>query len=152
MNDPTARVGSLATKLEIAARLEIELRTCRRQLTHARGAFFDEDLHCFRVGERGTRRQSVLAMQLRRISRSQRGGDSTLRIRSGAVKKGAFGKDHHVAVSRGAPRSVKTSNSASHYEKARSYPLGHVLKYRGSRSPISPCRALCSGRLFWSDA
>src|SRR6185437_7076002 len=116
------------TELEIPTWLEIELRTRGRQLADARWTFFDEHLHCLRIGQGGTRRQSVLPVQLRRISGSQRGGDSSLSVSGGAVEQRAFRHDHYVAVSRGTPCSVKTSNSASHYEKARSYPLGHGLK------------------------
>jgi basic membrane protein A len=128
MHDPPARVGSLSAKFEVPTRLQIELRTCGRQLTDARGTLFDEDLDCFRVSESRTCRQSVLSMQLRRISRAQRRRYSALRVRGGAVEQRSLGEDHHVAVAGSAPRSVKTSNPAPYHEKARPYSLGHELK------------------------
>jgi hypothetical protein len=121
-------VGSLATEFEVPTRLQIELRTCGRQLTDTRGTLFDEDLDCFGVSEGRTRCQSVLSMQLRRISGAQRRRDSALRIGSGAVEQRPLGEDHHVAVAGSAPRSVKTSNSASHHEKARPDSFGHEVK------------------------
>jgi hypothetical protein len=57
-------MSGLATKLEIASRLQIELRTRGRQLTNARRTFFDEDLDRFGVCERRAGCQSVLSMQL----------------------------------------------------------------------------------------
>ncbi len=72
-------------------------------------------------------------MELGRISGAKGGSDSALRIRGGAVEKRSFRQHHDIAFSRGAPRSVKTSNAASHYQKARSYPLGHVPEINARR-------------------
>src|SRR3954468_12408961 len=109
-----------ATELEIPARFQVELGTRGRQLAHSSGAFLDEHLNRFRVSEGSARCQSILSMQLGRISRSQCGGYSSLGVRRRAVEKRPFGDHQYVGVSRGAPCSVKTSNTASHYEKARS--------------------------------
>jgi basic membrane protein A len=128
MHDPSARVGSLTAEFEIPSRLQIELRTCGRQLTDPRGTLFDEDLDCFRVGEGRTCCQSVPSVQLRRISCAKRGGDPSLSVGRGAVEQRSLGQHHHVAVGGSAPCGVKTSNSAPHNEKARPYSLGHALK------------------------
>src|SRR5204863_5560064 len=128
VHDAPARVGSFAAEFEVAARLQIELRTGGRQFADARGTFFDEDFDRFRVSEGGARCQSILPMQLGRVSGAECCGDSPLRVSGRAIEERPFGQHHYVVVSRGAPCSVKTSNSASHYEKARSYPLGHALK------------------------
>jgi hypothetical protein len=128
MHDPSARVSSLTAKFEIPSRLQIELRTGGRQLTNARGTLFDQDLDCFRVGKRRARGQSILAVKLRGISGAERGGNSPLRVRGGAVEERAFGKHHYITIGGSAPRSVKTSNSAPHHEKARPYSLGHEMK------------------------
>jgi len=122
------RMRRFTTEFEVSARLQIELRTRSRQLTNPRGTFFDEDLNCFCVSERGTGGQSVPPVQLGRISGAECRRDSALRVGSGAVEKRALGEHHHIAFSGSAPRSVKTSNSAPHYEKARPYSLGHELK------------------------
>src|SRR5205085_2522892 len=106
--------------------------------------------------EGGTCCQSILSMQLGRVSGAQCCGDSPLRISGRTIEERAFGQHHYVVVGRGAPCSVKTSNSASHYEKARPYPLGHALKSMRDDGPLKgvllPCRVLCSGRMFCSDA
>lgn len=116
------------TELEVPARLQIELRTRGRQLPNTRRTFFDEDLDCLGVSEGGTCRQCVLPVQLRRITSAERSRDSSLSVRGGAVEQRPLGENHHIAVSGGAPRGVKTSNSAPHNQKARSYSLGHALK------------------------
>jgi hypothetical protein len=126
MDDSPSGMRRFTTELEVSARLQIELRTCSRQLTNTRRTFFDEDLDCFCVSEGGTRGQSILAVKLGRISSAKCRGNSALRVCGGAVEQRALGKDHHIAFSGSAPRSVKTSNSAPHYEKARPYSLCHV--------------------------
>jgi len=64
VDDSPSRMRRFATKLEISARLQIELRTRGRQLTNTRWSFFDEDLDCFRISEGRTGCQSVLPMKL----------------------------------------------------------------------------------------
>src|SRR5215210_2911822 len=118
----------LSTEFEVSARLQVELRTRGRQLANTRRTFFDEDLDCFGVSESGTRGQSVPAVQLRGITSAESCRDSTLGIGGGAVEQRPLGENHHIAVGGGAPRGVKTSNSASHHQKTRSDSLGHVMK------------------------
>ena len=65
VHDPPARVRRFATKLEISARLEIELRAGCRQFANARRTLFDQNFDCFRVSESGTGCQRVLSMELR---------------------------------------------------------------------------------------
>ena len=146
VDDSPARVGSFAAEFEIPSRLQIELRPRGRQFADTRGTFFDEDFDCLRVGEGSTCCQSILSMELGRVSSAQCCGDSSLRVSGRTIEERAFGQHHHVVVSRGAPCSVKTSNSASHYEKARPYPLGHALKSMRDEKLLkgvkSPCTAL----------
>ena len=126
--DAPPRMRRLAAELEVSARLEVEVRAGGRQLTDARGSLFDQNLHRLRIAERGTRGQRILPMQLRRISGAQCRGDPALSVGRRAVEQRSLGQHHHVAVRGSAPCSVKTSNSAPHHQKARTYPLGHVLK------------------------
>jgi hypothetical protein len=121
-------MSGFAPKLEISAGLEVEVRTGRCQLPHSRWTFFDQHFDRLRITQRRARRERVLAMQLRRISSAERGGDSSLRISSCAVEQRPFGEHHYFAVGGSAPGSVKTSNSASHHQKARSQSLSHELK------------------------
>jgi hypothetical protein len=64
VDDSPSGMRRLTTELEVSARLQIELCTRSCQLTNTRRTFFDEDLDCFCVSERGTRGQGVLAMKL----------------------------------------------------------------------------------------
>src|SRR5205823_4447051 len=84
-----------------------------------------------------------------------RSSNSALRIRRRAVEKGSLGEHHHVAIGGSAPCGVKTSNTASHHEKARSYPLGHTLKSMRDMMHLkggeSSCNHVCSVRFFCSD-
>jgi hypothetical protein len=128
MHDPSAGVGGLTAEFEIPARLQIELCTGRRQLTNARGTFFDENLDCFRISEGRAGGKSILSMQLGRISGAKCCGDSALGVRRRAIEQGSLGQHHHVAVRGGAPCGVEPSNSASHHEKARPYSADHALK------------------------
>jgi hypothetical protein len=121
-------MSGLTTKLEIPSGLQIKLRTGRRQLTNASRTLFDKNLNGLGISEGCSRCECIQSMQLGRVSGAKRGSNSALRVCGGAVEQRALGDNHHVTVSRGAPCSVKTSNSASHYEKARPYPLGHTLK------------------------
>jgi hypothetical protein len=82
----------------------------------------------FRVSEGCPGGQRILAMELGRVSRTKRGGNSPLGVSGRAVEQRPLGENHHIAVGRGAPRGVKTSNSAPHHEKARPYSLGHAMK------------------------
>jgi hypothetical protein len=78
VHDPPPGVRGFATEFEVSARLQIELRTCSRQLANPRRTFFDEDLNRFCVSQGGTRGQSVLPVQLGRVSGAERGGNAAL--------------------------------------------------------------------------
>ncbi len=118
-------MGCFPAKLEVSAWLEIEVRAGGRELSNARRSFFDENFYCLRIAERRACCQGILTVKLRRVSGAQRRRNSTLRVGCGAIEERPLGEDHHVAVGGSAPRSVKTSNPASHHQKARPYSLGH---------------------------
>jgi len=47
--DASARMGGFATELEVSTGLEVEVRSCGRQLTDSRRPLFDQDLDRFRI-------------------------------------------------------------------------------------------------------
>jgi hypothetical protein len=53
-----------ATKLEVATRLQIEVRAGSRQLSHPRRPFLDEHLDSLCVTQSRSRSESVLTMEL----------------------------------------------------------------------------------------
>src|SRR4051812_15480508 len=139
-------MSCFATELEVSARLQVKLRAGSRQLANARRTFFDENLYRLSVGEGRTGCQCVLAMQLGRVSGAQRSGNTTLRVRGGAVEKRAFSDYEDFATSRSTPRSVETSDTAPYHQKARSDSLSHVLKSTPADNPFVgvalPCTLL----------
>jgi hypothetical protein len=64
VDDAVARVRGLPSQLEAARRLEVEARSRRLQLAHARRPFLDEDLDGVPVAERRPGGERVLAVQL----------------------------------------------------------------------------------------
>ena len=122
----------LFTELEFSAGLQVEVRACGVQLSNPGRSFFHEHLDRFRVAKRGTRRQSVTTMKLRRISGAECGGDATLSVGRGTVEQRAFSEYHHVAVRRRPPGGMEPGYTASDNQKAGSYALDHNHKSTGS--------------------
>ena len=75
--------------------------------------FFDQNLDCFCVAQRRPCGECIQPVKLRRISGSQRGGDSSLSIRRRAIEQRPLGKHHHVAFGRCPERRMEPCNSAS---------------------------------------
>jgi hypothetical protein len=93
VHDAVLRVRGLATELEVAGRIEVEVSASGLQLPHTGGPFLDEHLHRLRVAERGTRSQSVATMEFWRVSSAERGGYTALRVRGCAVEERALGQE-----------------------------------------------------------
>lgn len=123
----------LAAQLEIPAWLEIEARAGSLQLTHARRAFLDEYLDRLRVAQRGTGGQRVAAVQLRRISGTERCSDPTLRVCRRAVEERPLGEYEHLGFGRCAKRCMQARNAASNNEKARTDAVWHIVKSMGNQ-------------------
>jgi hypothetical protein len=87
MDDAILRMGSFASKLQLPDRVQIKVRTCGLQLTHARRTFLDEHLHGSRIAQRRTRRERILSVQRRRVAGAQRRGNPSLRVGSRAIKQ-----------------------------------------------------------------
>jgi hypothetical protein len=76
----------LTTELEIAGWVEIEACSRRLKLAHSGWAFFDKHLDRSRIAKGGARSQRIASVQFRGVARSQRSGNSTLRVCSSAVE------------------------------------------------------------------
>ncbi len=87
VDDAILRVRRLASELEPARRIEIEVRAGGLQLAHARRSFFDQHLHRRRVAERRAGGERVLPVQRGRVAGAERRGDSALRVRGRAVEQ-----------------------------------------------------------------
>ena len=126
VNDAILRVCRLASQLEPAAGVEVEVGTGGLELAHARRPFLHQ--HGGRIAQRGARGQGVLSMQRRRVAGSERRGDAALRIRGRAVEERSFGEEQHVAVLRCAPSRMQAGDTAADDEKARANTVGHLPK------------------------
>ena len=124
VDDAVLRVRRLASQLQMAGGIEIEVGAGDLQLAHARRPFFDEHLHGGRVAERGAGGQRVAPMELRRIAGAERGGDAALRVGGRAVEERPLGDEHDVAVVGRAPRGVQPRDAAADDEE--SGPKGHA--------------------------
>src|SRR5450759_4212802 len=126
-------MSRFASKCELAARLEIEPCARGLELSDASRALFDQHLDCLCVAERRARSERVDPVKLGRISRSKRGGNSSLGIRGGAVEQRPLGEHHHVALGRCPKRRMEPCNSASNNEQACPYAVCHGVKSIGNQ-------------------
>jgi hypothetical protein len=86
------------SQLELSARLEIEIGSCRMKLSDSCRAFLHEDFHRLRIAQSRACSQRILAVKLWRIARAKRGRNAALCIRSGAVEQRSLGQNDHVAI------------------------------------------------------
>jgi hypothetical protein len=125
VDNPPARMRSLLSQLELSARLKVEIGSGSVKLLNSRGTFLHQNLDRRRIAKSCARGERILTMKLGRIPRSERCGNSALRVRSRAVKERPLGENHHISLRRSTPGSVKPGNAASDYEKAGSESLWH---------------------------
>src|SRR5207244_2627934 len=87
VDDAVLRVRGLPAEHQTARRIEIEVSASGLQLADAGWTFLDEYLHRSGIAQRRARRERVLPMQTRRVSRAERRGDPALCICGRAVEQ-----------------------------------------------------------------
>jgi hypothetical protein len=130
VDDPVAGVRGFLPELELAAGVEVELRAGGVQLGDPCRAFLDQDRDGGRIAEGGARGESILAMQLRRVSGTERRSDAPLGIGGGAVEQRPLRQHHHLVRLRRPPRGMEAGDATADDEK----PSADALQSRGSQA------------------
>ncbi len=125
VDDALPRVRGLATELELARGVEIEVGPRSLELANPRGPFRHQHLDGLGVAQRTAGGEGVLPVQLRGVPRPERRRDPTLGVGGGAVEEGALGGDDDVPPLRGAPGRMEPGHAAADDEEAGAETGGH---------------------------
>src|SRR6185436_20413978 len=105
-------------ELQLTARIEVELGTCRLELAHACRPLLHQYLDCRRVAQRRARGERVATVKRRRVTGAERSGDAALGVGGRAVEQRALREQQHVAMLRRAPCGMQAGNPAADDEEA----------------------------------
>ena len=106
-------------------RIQVKVRSRGLEFPNKTGALFHEHLDRFTIAQRSASGERILFVQFGRVSGAKRGGDSTLSIGGGGVKKTPFCEYGHQTIVRSTPCGVETGNSGTDHKEPGANPVGH---------------------------
>ena len=142
VENPPRAVSGLHCKREFSIWGAIEPHAPRDQFAHKARAVLDEHVDRMRIAQAVARGYGIGRVQFRCVSRSDRGGNTSLRVASVPFSGSAFGENEDVAVAGDFGSRAKRGDTAADDEKVRpklqAAPVAAILpsqKTMGSKQP-----------------